>query len=77
MIIILEDVNKKGVSVSKGESERRVKEEEVEEDKLTNTADYNRILKNLKRFHILKMTKLMRVYTINAFNYLCRSVAVT
>lgn len=46
----LEDVNKKGVSVSKGESERRVKEEEVEEDKLTNTADYNSDFEEFETF---------------------------
>ena len=45
----LEDVNKKGVSVSKGESERRVKEE-VEEDKLTNTADYNSDFEEFETF---------------------------
>ena len=45
----LEDVNKKGVSVSKGESERRVKEEE-EEDKLTNTADYNSDFEEFETF---------------------------
>ena len=43
----LEDVNKKGVSVSKGESERRVKEE-VEEDKLTN--DYNSDFEDFETF---------------------------
>ena len=43
----LEDVNKKGVSVSKGESERRVKEE-VEEDKLT--SDYNSDFEEFETF---------------------------
>ena len=43
----LEDVNKKGVSVSKGESERRVKEE-AEEDKLT--SDYNSDFEEFETF---------------------------
>ena len=45
----LEDVNKKGVSVSEGESEGRMKEE-VEEDKLTNTADYNSDFEEFETF---------------------------
>lgn len=45
----LEDVNKKGVSVSVSESEGRMKEE-VEEDKLTNTADYNSDFEEFETF---------------------------
>tara|TARA_Y100000816_G_C25827329_1_gene432732 strand:+ start:197 stop:598 length:402 start_codon:yes stop_codon:yes gene_type:complete len=45
----LEDVNKKSVSVSVSESEGRMKEE-VEEDILTNTADYNSDFEEFETF---------------------------